>query len=68
MAETKLVLKPEERDYLVHLLESALGDARVELHHTHAAAYRERVHHSEDMIRALLSKLGVAPTLSLAEK
>ena len=56
MAES-LTLTVEEREFLVHLLESQLKEKRVEEHRTRAPSYREIVLHQEEVIAALLNKL-----------
>jgi hypothetical protein len=61
MAETQLTLTDEERAYLVGLLETVLKDTRIEEHRTRTPSYREHVLHQEDLILALLSKLGQSP-------
>ena len=43
MAEHPLVLSDEEQQYLITHLRSALGETRVESHHTRTSAYREQV-------------------------
>lgn len=58
MAEQKLTLTTEERDFLVGFLETALKDARVEEHRTRTLSYREHVIDREDVIAGLLAKLG----------
>jgi hypothetical protein len=58
MAEIQLTLTPEERQFLVNLLEVALKDTRIEEHRTRKPSYREHVLHQEDLIVALLGKLG----------
>jgi len=58
MAELQLTLTAEERDYLAGLLETVLKDTRVEEHRTRTPSYREHIIHKEDVIVALLSKLG----------
>jgi hypothetical protein len=60
MAEHYLVLTAEEREYLANLLSSELSETRVEARRTHTPDYRERVIHTEDLIRGLLAK--VQPT------
>ena len=57
MAELNVVLSTEEKDYLVGLLETALGETRVEVHRTHTPAYREQVLRQENLVRGLLTKL-----------
>lgn len=58
MANQEFTLSPEERDFLVGLLETALKDARVEAHRTRAPSYREHVIQREEIIAGLLTKLG----------
>jgi hypothetical protein len=58
MADAQLTVTNEEREYLVGLLETVLKDKRIEEHRTRAPTYREHVLHQEDLITALLSKLG----------
>jgi len=58
MADTQIALTAEERDYLAHLLEQALKDHRVEEHRTRTPSYREHILQEENVITALLSKLG----------
>jgi hypothetical protein len=58
MAELQLHLTAEERDYLVSVLETALKDTRVEEHRTRSPSYREHIVRHEELIAALLSKLG----------
>jgi hypothetical protein len=57
MAELTLVLNEPERRELLRLLNQALGDTRVEVHHTHTPGYREIVQQEEAVIRGLLEKL-----------
>jgi hypothetical protein len=61
MTESQLTLTAEERQYLVDLLETALKEARVEEHRTRTPTYRQHVLHREDLIVALLGKLGKPP-------
>lgn len=61
MADSPLVLSAEERQFLVDFLTAALKDTRIEEHRTRAPTYREHVLHKEDLITALLSKLGQSP-------
>jgi hypothetical protein len=61
MAELQLTLSPEERDYLVSLLQEVLKETRIEEHRTRTPSYREHVLHQEDLIVALLGKLGQQP-------
>ena len=57
MADTPLTLTPEERDFLLSLLEMVLKETRVEEHRTRTLSYREHVVHKEELIAALLNKL-----------
>jgi hypothetical protein len=52
-----VTLDSEEAAELLRLVESALGETRVELHHTHTPNYRERVQKSEALLRAVLERL-----------
>jgi hypothetical protein len=62
MGEIQLLLSPQERDELVRLLETALGDTRVELHHTDFSPdYKDKVKEEEGLIRSLLNKLRPVP-------
>jgi hypothetical protein len=58
MPESQLTLTAEERDYLVEVLETTLKDTRIEEHRTRTPTYRQHVLHQEDLIVALLGKLG----------
>jgi hypothetical protein len=58
MAESQLTLTPEERQFLVGLLEMAMKDTRVEEHRTRTLSYREYVLKQERLLESLLSKLG----------
>lgn len=58
MAEVQLTLSAEEKQFLVSLLEMALKDTRIEEHRTRTLNYREYVVHKEELIAALLGKLG----------
>ena len=61
MAESQLTLTGEEREFLVGLLTTALRDTRIEEHRTRAPTYREHILHREDLMAALLNKLGQPP-------
>jgi hypothetical protein len=61
MAESQLTLTDAERGYLASLLEQALKDTRVEEHRTRTPTYRQHVLQQEDLIVALLRKLGRPP-------
>jgi hypothetical protein len=58
MTELQLKLTEEERAYLTGLLEMVLKDTRVEEHRTRTPSYRADIVHREDVITALLGKLG----------
>ena len=58
MSELQMTLTNEERDYLVHLLERTLHDTRIEEHRTRTPTYREHILQDENIIAALLGKLG----------
>jgi hypothetical protein len=62
MAELQLTLTAEEHEFLAGLLETMLKEKRVEEHRTRTLSYRQYVVHEEDLIRALLSKLGRPPS------
>ena len=58
MNEILLRLSQEERNMLSRLLETALGESRVEVHHTHfSPAFRQQVLDEESGISKLLAKL-----------
>lgn len=54
---SELVLTDEERVTLRNMLEIALRETRVEIHHTHNRDFRALVQHQESVIRGLLAKL-----------
>jgi hypothetical protein len=59
MNEVVLRLTEEEREVLRRLLDSALGESRVEVHRTHfSPGYREQVLEEESCIAGLLEKIG----------
>jgi Ala-tRNA(Pro) deacylase len=61
MNEILLRLSQEERDMLIRLLGTALGESRVEVHHTHfSPAFRQQVLDEEHGISELLAKLKAA--------
>src|SRR5437773_942008 len=60
MAELQLTLTVEEQAFLAELLETVQKESRVEEHRTRTPSYREQVIHREDLIAALLKKLGPA--------
>ena len=57
MAESRIVLSQEEREYLLRLLETAMGETRVEAHRTHQPDFRTKVLAEEELLRGLISKL-----------
>jgi len=58
MAEFHLVLNEQEKEYLVRVLNSALGETRVEARHTHYSPdFRQQVLSEEELLRQLLAKL-----------
>jgi hypothetical protein len=57
MEKRQLVLTADEKQYLIGLLQTALGDTRVEVHHTRTPGYREGVLEQEELIRRILEKL-----------
>ena len=62
MNPLQISLSAEERGLLVRLLQTELGETRVELHHTHfSPEYRSEVKAEEALLRALLGKLGAEP-------
>ncbi len=58
MPETTYKLTEAERAFLVELLQRTLKDARTEEHRTRTPTYREVVLRQEDVITAILNKLG----------
>ena len=50
------MIAEEERAELIRLLETALGENRVEVHRTHTPEYRERVLGEQSLLRGLLDK------------
>lgn len=57
MAEMNLSLSAAEVALLRRMLDTALGDVRVEVHRTHQPAYREEVKQEEELLRGLIEKL-----------
>ncbi len=57
MSEFTLVIDDQERSELLRILERALGEARVEAHHTHTPDYREEVQQEEALLRGLLQRV-----------
>ncbi len=52
-----VVLDEEERSELSQLLDHALRETRVEVHHTHTPDFRDQVQRREEVLRRLLEKL-----------
>lgn len=52
-------LNQEETTLLHEILETYLGDLRVEIHHTHTYEYKEQLHHEEAVLLGLLNRLPV---------
>jgi hypothetical protein len=58
MTTTTLSLNPDEFALLLRLLETALGETRVELHRTHfSPAFRQEVKDESELLRGLLERL-----------
>jgi hypothetical protein len=53
----QLDLSAEDRDLLIHLLESALAETRVESRHTDDPGFRERLQHERNSLRRLADQL-----------
>jgi hypothetical protein len=65
MNEMHVSFTAEELALLHRLVETALGDARVEVHRTHhTPSYREQVKAEEAMLRGLLEKLESKPAMA----
>ena len=61
MTATQLDLTPQESEYLIRVLETALKNHRVEEHRTRSPNYREQILEEERLLTQILSKLGKAP-------
>jgi hypothetical protein len=57
MAELQLMMTPEERRYLLDLMEKTLKDTQIEEHRTRTPSFREQVLQQEDLLRSLLTKV-----------
>lgn len=65
MNEMHVSFTSEELALLHRMVESALGEARVEVHRTHhTPAYREQVKAEEAMLRSLLEKMEMKPVMA----
>jgi hypothetical protein len=51
-----VVLDEEERGEVLQLLEAALGETRVEFHHTQTPAYRAKVQQREAVLKRLIER------------
>jgi hypothetical protein len=56
-AAKTVALTSEESTELLQLVESALKETRVEVHRTHTPGFRDKVQHSEEVLRAIATKL-----------
>ena len=62
MTAISVTLSPEEQKLMRRMLESALGETRVEVHRTHFSPdYREELKHEEQLLRSLLAKMSQGP-------
>jgi hypothetical protein len=57
MTHTSILLTNEERQYLLNMVQNALGESRVEAHRTHTPEFRERVLAEQNLLRQLVTKL-----------
>ena len=57
MAESQLILTPDEKEVLERILESTLNSERIEEHRTERSAYRALVQKEIAIIESLLGKL-----------
>jgi hypothetical protein len=57
MSDLQVTLSPVEQEFLRQMLQSALGETRVEARRTRTVEYRDAVHSEESLIQGLLSKL-----------
>jgi hypothetical protein len=58
MAEYRLTLSEQEKEYLERILKVALGETRVEARHTHySPEFRQQVLGEEELVRQLLAKV-----------
>jgi hypothetical protein len=51
-----VTLAREEVTELLQLLKQALGETRVEVHHTHSPDFRAQVEHRECILRGLIDR------------
>jgi hypothetical protein len=59
----EMTLTDEEKEFLADLLEIALKETLIEEHRTRKTSFREHILHREELIKAVLGKLG-RPTKS----
>jgi len=52
-----VVLDEQERSELSQLVDHAMREARVEVHHTHTPDFRDQVQRREELLRRLIEKL-----------
>jgi hypothetical protein len=57
MDSFQLTINPEERDYLLRVLDLKRKGDNVEMHHTDKRAYREQIKQEIALIEGLLTKL-----------
>lgn len=61
MTTTDISLTPDELALLLRMLETALGETRVELHRTHfSPEFREQVKDEVELLRGLLERFRTA--------
>ena len=53
-------LTSEEIKLLCQILETYMGDLRVEIHHTHTSEFKDELHHEEAIVATLRHKLQTA--------
>jgi hypothetical protein len=58
MADVSIAVTAEERDFLVHVLQSEMKKHQIEEHRTRTPTYREHVLKEEALLAELLAKLG----------
>lgn len=51
-----VTLSQEEKETILQLLETSLGETRVEVHRTHTPDFRDKVKHREVVTAALIEK------------
>lgn len=61
IAERTLLLSAEECALLLQTLESALGETRVEVHHTRSREFREGLLTRERLLKELIARLRPEP-------